>query len=86
MAPFLAIRLDARQFVFVGFLPRTAANRKALLESVRRIPFTLIFYEAPHRLKETLSLPSPGRVATMKRAPEGPFCRDEFNDYLVWRS
>ena len=52
----VASGLDARQFVFVGFLPRTAANRKALIESVRRIPFTLIFYEAPHRLKETLKL------------------------------
>lgn len=52
----IASGLDARQFVFVGFLPRTTANRKALLESVRNIPFTLIFYEAPHRLKETLKI------------------------------
>lgn len=50
----VASGLDARQFVFVGFLPRTTANRKELLAAVRRIPFTLIFYEAPHRLKETL--------------------------------
>lgn len=50
----VASGLDARQFVFVGFLPRTTANRKDLLAAVRRIPFTLIFYEAPHRLKETL--------------------------------
>lgn len=52
----IASGLDARQFVFVGFLPRTTANRKELLEAVKRIPFTLIFYEAPHRLKETLKL------------------------------
>lgn len=52
----IASGLDARQFVFVGFLPRTTANRKALLESVKSIPFTLIFYEAPHRLKETLKI------------------------------
>ncbi len=52
----IASGLDARQFVFVGFLPRTTANRKALLESIRRVPFTLIFYEAPHRLKETLKI------------------------------
>lgn len=50
----VASGLDARQFVFVGFLPRTTANRKELLAAVRRSPFTLIFYEAPHRLKETL--------------------------------
>lgn len=52
----IASGLDARQFVFVGFLPRTTANRKELLDAVRRIPFTLIFYEAPHRLKGTLKL------------------------------
>lgn len=52
----IASGLDARQFVFVGFLPRTTANRKELLESVKSIPFTLIFYEAPHRLKETLKI------------------------------
>lgn len=52
----IASGLDARQFVFVGFLPRTTGSRKALLESVKRIPFTLIFYEAPHRLKETLKI------------------------------
>lgn len=50
----IASGLDARQFVFIGFLPRTSANRKELLESVKGIPFTLIFYEAPHRLRETL--------------------------------
>lgn len=52
----IASGLDARQFVFVGFLPRTTANRKELLASVKSIPFTLIFYEAPHRLKETLKI------------------------------
>lgn len=52
----IASGLDARQFVFLGFLPRTAANRKTLLKSVQQIPFTLIFYEAPHRLKETLKI------------------------------
>lgn len=52
----IASGLDARQFLFVGFLPRTTANRKDLLDAVKRIPFTLIFYEAPHRLKETLKI------------------------------
>ena len=52
----VASGLDARQFLFVGFLPRTSANRKELLETVRKTPFTLIFYEAPHRLKETLKI------------------------------
>lgn len=50
----IASGLPATQFVFVGFLPRTNARRKELLDAVRGIPFTLIFYEAPHRLKETI--------------------------------
>ncbi len=52
----IASGLPATQFVFVGFLPRTSSRRKELLAAVRDIPFTLIFYEAPHRLKETLKL------------------------------
>ena len=52
----IASGLPATQFVFIGFLPRTSARRKELLASVREIPFTLIFYEAPHRLRETLKI------------------------------
>lgn len=52
----IASGLDVRQFVFIGFLPRTTANRRALLESIRSIPFTLIFYEAPHRLKDMMKM------------------------------
>lgn len=42
--------LPADEFTFLGFLPRRSAERRALLESVRREPRTLILYEAPHRL------------------------------------
>ncbi len=52
----IASGLPATQFLFVGFLPRTSARRKELLAAVRDIPFTLIFYEAPHRLRETLKI------------------------------
>ena len=52
----IASGLPATQFLFIGFLPRTSARRKELLASVREIPFTLIFYEAPHRLRETLKI------------------------------
>lgn len=52
----IASGLDARQFVFAGFLPRTTGARKELLASLQVIPFTLIFYEAPHRLRETLEV------------------------------
>ena len=52
----IASGLPATQFVFIGFLPRTSSHRKELLASVRDIPFTLLFYEAPHRLRETLKI------------------------------
>lgn len=52
----IASGLDARQFVFIGFLPKITAKRKKLLAGIRHAPFTLIFYEAPHRIKETLDI------------------------------
>ena len=50
----VASGLDARQFAFIGFLPKITAKQKKLLMDMSRVPVTLIFYEAPHRLKETL--------------------------------
>ncbi len=47
--------LDAQRFVFLGFLPRKAKKRKALLEQVKGLTFTFVLYEAPHRLRQTLS-------------------------------
>lgn len=46
--------LSAGQFVFEGFLPPRAAARRARLEALRFEPRTLAFFEAPHRLLETL--------------------------------
>jgi 16S rRNA (cytidine1402-2'-O)-methyltransferase len=41
-------------FHFHGFLPVKSAARKAMLETLRSVPGTLVFYEAPHRIGETL--------------------------------
>ena len=41
-------------FTFVGFLPRKEKKRRELLARIAAYPETLIFYEAPHRLRETL--------------------------------
>lgn len=46
--------LDTRRFTFVGFLPRTVAKRGDLLAEIAARRETLIFYEAPHHLKDTL--------------------------------
>lgn len=52
--------LPLEGFTFVGFLPRRAKHRKEILARVRTYPETLVFYEAPHRLRETLTLLAAG--------------------------
>lgn len=46
--------LATDEFRFCGFLPARAAQRRRTLESFRDEDCTLIFYEAPHRILETL--------------------------------
>ncbi|MBE3563843.1 MAG: 16S rRNA (cytidine(1402)-2'-O)-methyltransferase [Hydrogenibacillus schlegelii] len=46
--------LPATPFLFVGFLPRRPAERRERLAALKPLPFTLVFYEAPHRLPATL--------------------------------
>lgn len=41
-------------FHFVGFLPAKAKQREAALLALRTIAATLVFYEAPHRITETI--------------------------------
>ena len=41
-------------FLFLGFLPRKARERRAKLEGVTESTHTLVVFEAPHRLKATL--------------------------------
>src|SRR5471032_2300445 len=38
------------QFYFVGFLPAKAKQRENVLQTLRAVPATLVFYEAPHRI------------------------------------
>ena len=42
-------------FLFMGFLPRRAGERREVLERVASVPYPLVFYEAPHRLVQTLT-------------------------------
>lgn len=46
--------LDTNKFVFEGFLDRDKKLRRRRLEEICEERRTLIFYESPHRLKETL--------------------------------
>jgi len=42
-------------FVFIGFLPAKAAERRRRLEELRGERRPMVFYEAPHRLLKTLT-------------------------------
>ena len=46
--------LPTGRFSFEGFLSVTKNSRKEHLDSVKQLPHTLIFYEAPHKLLTTL--------------------------------
>lgn len=46
--------LDTTKFLFRGFLPRENKERKPIAEELTSRTETLIFYEAPHRLRDTL--------------------------------
>lgn len=47
--------LDTTSFTFAGFLPKSAKNRREILNALARHTETLIFYEAPHRIKNILA-------------------------------
>ncbi len=47
--------LSTTRFAFEGFLPAKSSERKKRLEAVAKEDRTMIFYEAPHKLKATLS-------------------------------
>lgn len=46
--------LTPAPFLFYGFLNAKSSKQKKELESLKSLNYTLIFYEAPHRLKTTL--------------------------------
>lgn len=47
--------LPTERFFFAGFPPAKSGDRRRLFESLAAVPGTLIFYEAPHRLPESLA-------------------------------
>jgi len=47
--------LPADKFVYLGFLPRKAADRRRRLESIADETGTLIAFESPHRLRASLN-------------------------------
>jgi len=54
LAALVASGLTTDSFRFGGFLPAKRGERRAALEAIRALPRTQVFYEAPHRIIETL--------------------------------
>ena len=46
--------LPTDAFLFKGFLPNKSKKRRDLLKQLEEVKETLIFYESPHRIQETL--------------------------------
>ena len=55
LAALVASGLPTDSFRFSGYLPARRGQRRALLETIRDSPRTQVFYEAPHRLRESLT-------------------------------
>jgi 16S rRNA (cytidine1402-2'-O)-methyltransferase len=54
-AALVAAGLPVDRFTFVGYLPRKAAARKALLAELADEPGAIVAFETPHRLNEALA-------------------------------
>ena len=67
-------------FTFVGFLPRKEKKRRELLTRIAVYPETLIFYEAPHRLRETLAVLA-AAFGTERRACAAREMTKKFEEY-----
>lgn len=52
----IASGLICQPFYFYGFLGRNRKEKRKQLEDLKKQMATLVFYESPHRLKETLSI------------------------------
>ncbi|MBS0320875.1 MAG: 16S rRNA (cytidine(1402)-2'-O)-methyltransferase [Proteobacteria bacterium] len=63
--------LAAERFLFVGFLPAKAAARETEIGALAALPWALVFYEAPHRVRATVAdlarLLGPTRVLVVAR-------------------
>lgn len=54
MAALAASGLPTESFAFLGFPPIRSKDRKRWFERVKAVGGTIVFFEAPHRIQETL--------------------------------
>lgn len=56
LSALIASGLVPQPFLFYGFLNRIKSKKKKELEELKYQPYTTIYYESPHRIKETLTV------------------------------
>lgn len=71
------------RFAFYGFFPRKGSERERILKEVDASPVSVVFYEAPHRIRRTLRELS-------ERWPEREFCAcreltKQYEEFVRWR-
>ena len=83
--------LPSDRFCFEGFLPRTSGARITALEKLEEEERTMIFFEAPHRLEESLvdaiSVLGEDRLASICREMTKTYeetIRGSLSDLLAW--
>jgi 16S rRNA (cytidine1402-2'-O)-methyltransferase len=54
LAPLVASGLDVGRFTFFGFLTRSGAERRAALDEITSLRHTVVLYESPNRVADTL--------------------------------
>lgn len=63
--------LQDEHFLFIGFLPTKQTQRHDILQTLKNVPATLVIYEAPHRIRDTLktlaSIFEPSRQIVLAR-------------------
>ncbi|KAF0235854.1 MAG: hypothetical protein FD167_4572 [bacterium] len=47
--------LASHEFLFIGFLPARSGERRKKLLEIKTLPFTIICYESPHRITQSLA-------------------------------
>ena len=55
IAALSAAGLADEHFLFAGFLPAKVGARGTAIERLKSVPAALVFYEAPHRIEETIA-------------------------------
>lgn len=54
IAALVSSGLSTDRFLYLGYLPRKSNGRIKALEEIKHLPYTLIFFETPHRLDDAL--------------------------------